>query len=77
MENSDGSLMDSTGRVKEKVCREKQSKIMEPSASLSIKSREGREYIGVGWLPDSGVYRTIITESLYKKLLKLAPWMKL
>ena len=31
----------------------------------------------VGWLPDSGVYRTIIIERLYNKLLKVSPRMKL
>ena len=76
-DDSDGLLTDSTCRVKKRVFKAKQSKIMEPSASLSIKSWEGREYIDVWCFPDSGVYRTIITESLYKKLLKLAPRMKL
>ena len=67
----------STCRVKEKVCRAKQSKIIEPTASLSVKSRDSREYIDDGWLPHSAVYRTIIPESLYKKLCKLAPQMRL
>ena len=49
----------------------------EPSVSLSVRNREGGEYIDIEWLPDSGVYRTIIAESLYNKLLKLALRMKL
>ena len=50
---------------------------MEPRESLSVKSREGGEYVDVKWLPDSSVYRTLITESLYNKHLKVSPWMKL
>ena len=76
-EDSDDTLTDSTCRAKEKFCRPKQSKVVEPTALISIKPREGGEYADVGWFPDSGVYRIIITESLYRKLLKTAPQMKL
>ena len=35
-----------------------------------VKSREGGKYVDDEWLSDSSVYRTINTESLYKKLFR-------
>ena len=51
--------------------------LSELKVSLRVKPREGEEYVGVHWLPDSGMYRTLITERMYKRKAEICPQMKL
>ena len=64
-------------RVREKIFWSKQSNTVEPTAQIKVRAREGKEYLEVGWLQDSGVYRTVIIENLYRRILKKNPEMKL
>ena len=76
-DDTDSDLSDSVGRVRETVHRSSQSKLEEPNVGLEIRSREGTEYLKVKMLPDSGVYRTLITEREYHKLVDVSPGIKL
>ena len=45
--------------------------------TVKVKPRNGDKYAMVICLPDSGAYHTLIMESMYKKLLRISPDMKL
>ena len=55
MEDTEGELTNSCGRVMEVVGRSLQCILLEPKVSLRVKLREGGDYIGVYWLPDRSV----------------------
>ena len=44
---------------------------------MSVRARGGSKYLDFMWLPDSGIYRTLMAEKHWKRLTAINPGMKL